>query len=215
MEAFGRPTAEERRAAREERGKLIEAKVEAPAIVRDTGPTIMYEQYLTHPRLRRMRRVLEVFKADPRMRLRVSIDRVSRPDSAEVFYAAFPLECEGWDVRITNGGVPMRPDADQIPRTCRDYFAIDGPVTYSKGSRKVVLDCRDNALVTFGGMNDGLGLETLGGKLTPLYAILYNNAWFTNWGGDESGLMEFDFDLYAADGRDAGYAPQVFAVVNV
>jgi hypothetical protein len=162
-----------------------------------------------------MRRVLEVYKASPRARLIVTINRLSKPEAAEVFYVKFPLSCQGYDVQLSVGGIPFGPGADQLARTCRDYFSIDGQVIFSKGSSRIVLDCCDSALVALGGMNDGLMLEQLGGDLSTVYAVIYNNVWYTNFAGDESGVMEFAFDLYSAGPSEPGFAPEAFPIVVV
>ena len=214
-EILALPTVAERQAARQKHSTLTQAMPIGSATLRDTGPTLICEQYLAHPRLRVMRRALEVYKAAPRARLRVTINRLPKPEAAEVFYLKFPLSRRGYDVQLSNGGIPFRPDLEQLTRTCRDYFSIDGQVTFSKGPSRLVLDCHDNALVALGDMNDGLMLEQLGGDLSTVYAIIYNNVWYTNFAGDESGLMEFAFDLYSAGPSVPGFAPAAFPVVVV
>lgn len=209
------PTLDRRLEARDKHADFIQAIPDGPATVRDTGPTIVYEQYLSHPRLHRLRRVLEVFKDAPRVKLCITIDRISKPDAAEIFYIRFPLDCSGSGMHVTNGGVPFRPEGEQFSHTCRDFFAIDGQVTYTDGPGRTVLDCLDSALVSFGGMNDGLGLEALDGDLATVYAIIYNNIWYTNWLGNEAGVMEFNFDLHSLRPDEQGFAPDAFPVVNV
>jgi hypothetical protein len=220
-EILSLPTEAERRAARERDMRITMALADDQSVeqglttVRDTGPTLVYEQYLSHPRLRVMRRVLEVFKGNPRAHLEVTIHRTTRPESAEIFYVRFPLHLPGYDVTLTSGGLPFHPGQEQIPQTCKDYFASDGPVTFSQGASRVVLQCHDNALVSLGGMYDGLMQAELGRDLDTVYAILYNNIWYCNFVGDETGVMEFAFDLYRTGAPEAGYAPAAYALVNV
>ena len=214
-EMLSLPTLAERQAARQKCSTLTQAVPTGSAILRDAGPTFVYEQYLVHPRLRAMRRVLEVHKATPRVRLTVTINRLSKPEVAEVFYVKFPLSCQGCDVLLSVGGIPFRPGVEQLARTCRDYFSIDGQVLFCKGSSRVVLDCYDSALVALGGTHDGLMLEQLGGDLSTVYAVIYNNVWYTNFAGDESGVMEFAFDLYSTSPSEPGFAPEAFPIVIV
>lgn len=211
---LAQPSEAKRRQARNDHAAFTPAQPVGPAVVRDTGPTLVYEQHLSHPRLRWLRRTLEVYKACPRVRLEVALNRLSKPEGAEVFYVRFPLHCPGYDLQVTNGGLPFRPGQEQMTNTCQDYYAIDGQVTYTKNGSQVVLDCHDNALVAIGGMNDGVMQESLGEDLNVAFAILYNNVWYTNFAGDEAGVMSFSFDLYST-ALGAGYAPQAFAVVNV
>lgn len=214
-DVLGQPTLARRIEARDKHSDFIHAVADGSATVRDTAPAIVYEQYLRHPRLHRMRRVLEVFKDYPRVKLSITINRISKPDSAEIFYIRFPLECTGYDVHVTNGGLPFRPGREQLRHTCRDFFTIDDRITYTKGSTRKVLDCLDSALVSFAGVNDGLGLQKLQEGLATVYAIIYNNIWYTNWVGDEAGVMEFSFDLYSLQADEQGFAPDAFPVVNV
>ncbi len=209
------PSPEARRAAREQATLLRQAVPAGPATLRDTGPTLVYEQYLTHPRLRILRRTLEVFKGQPRAQLQIVFDRCSQPAAAEIFYVRFPLACAGWDLHISNGGLTFRPGQEQIANSCQDFYSLDEQVVYTRGTSRVVLACRDSALVAFGGMHDGLMLPKLPEELHIPYAILYNNIWYTNFAGDEAGRMEFQFDLYSLEGTEAGCAPAAFAVVNV
>ncbi|MCX6994196.1 MAG: hypothetical protein NT011_13785 [Kiritimatiellaeota bacterium] len=211
-EILGTADSKQRNTMCRKESTLVRAEPGAAAIVRDTGPTIRYEQYCTHPKLRWMKRTLEVFKVQPRVQLYLSFSRLPKPESAEIFYASFPLDCRGCETWISSGGLPFRPDKDVLAKACRDYFAIDDTVTYvRKDHSRVVLRCHDNCLVAFGGANDGLMLENLPAEKERLFAILYNNIWYTNWAGDEAGLMTFEFDLYA--GSD--FAPAAFPVVNV
>lgn len=213
-EILALPGVAQRRAARAKWSLLRQASQGGRAVARDAGPTLVYTQYLSHPRLRRMKRTLEVFKAVPRVRLRVAIDRLSKPEAAEIFYLRLPLNCPGGEVRVSQAGLAFRPGAEQIPNSCKDYFAIDGEVTCARGAARAVLACHDNALVAFGGMHDGLMLPELGRDLDDVYAILFNNIWYTNFMGDEAGVMEYSFDLWRG-AAPAGFAPEAFAVVQV
>jgi hypothetical protein len=95
------------------------------ALVVETPHTIRYTQSFRHPRLQWGTRVLEVWKRQPRARYTLRINRLSSA-APEIFYVSFPLPTGSQLPRLTNGGMPFVPFADQLPGTCRDYFAIDG-----------------------------------------------------------------------------------------
>ncbi len=213
-DVLAQPSVAERRSLRNRCSTTTVAASQGQATVRDTGPTLVYEQNLSHPRLRWLRRTIEVFKAYPRVQLRVVLNRLPKPESAEVFYLSFPLACHGCQPSVASGGVQYRPGVDQIANSCRDFHAIDGTVSYSQGEHQTILECFDNALVAFGGMNDGLMLGAPEGDPAVVYAVIYNNVWYCNFAGDEGGVVEFSFDLYSVP-RGAGFAPQAFAVVSV
>jgi hypothetical protein len=149
------------------------------------------------------------------VRVQVLLDRISKPESAEIFYVSFPLQAEGYEVQMQMGGVPFQPEQDRFPNTCRDYYPIDNQVCFSKGDSRLVLDCHDNALVELGEMNDGLKREQIPDDLSTVYATVYNNVWYCNWPGDENGVMEFAFDLYGSETDTTAHAPEAYPVVSV
>lgn len=205
----------ERGEARDKHSVVRESKPAMPASFMDTGYTLVYEQFLTHPRLRFFRRTLEIFKDMPRAQLTVTLYRTPDPRSCEVFYLRFPLAVRGWDVAVTNGGIPFIPGVGGIPGACMDYFAIDGEVIYTKADSRVTLDCLDSAMVSFGGINDCLAMSGLSGDMSNVFAAIYNNVWFTNFVGDQSGVMEFRFDLCASPIDFKGFAPTIYPVVRL
>jgi len=48
-----------------------------------------------------------------------------------------------------------------------------------------------------------------------LFQTRFLNIWYTNFAGDESGIMEFECDLYATGVPPTPLSPQAFAVVRV
>jgi hypothetical protein len=202
-----------RKRERDECMLITQAVPTGPATMRDTGPTLRYEQCLSHPRLRAMRRILEVQKACQHASLVVSIDRLAKPDSAEVFYLRLPVHCPDAKVSLTGGGQDFAPGTEQIPGSCKDFYTIDEEIIYRTGDQRTVIECYDNALVSLGDCYDGLMVEELNDQHDTVYAILYNNVWYCNFAGDESGRMDFAFDIYRVRGEAPGYAPHAFPVV--
>jgi hypothetical protein len=159
----------------------------------ETGHTLVYKQSLTHPRLKRGTRTLEIWKSEPRVRLTITINRLSSNDP-ESYYVSFPLPVGGVLPRMSEGGMPFTPYQDQLPGSCRDYFAIDGWVKYETTEGQWLWVSRDTALVTFHHP------EIWGRRTTPapadrLLAEIFNNFWYTNFVANENGAMEFQFDL--------------------
>ncbi|HKM55231.1 MAG TPA: hypothetical protein VJY33_17635 [Isosphaeraceae bacterium] len=66
-----------------------------------------------------------MWKRQPGARYTLRINRLASA-APEIFYVSFPLPTGSQLPRLTNGGMPFVPFADQLPGTCRDYFAIDG-----------------------------------------------------------------------------------------
>ena len=119
----------------------------------DNPHTVVYTQSLDHPRLLWATRQLEVWKGEPRARFTLRFNRISS-EAPEVFYVVFPLPCESAMPQTSCGGVPFVPFRDQLPGTCRDYFAIDGWIHYATPAGHWLWVSRDAPLVTFGGPAD-------------------------------------------------------------
>ena len=99
------------------------------------------------------------------------------------------------------GGVPFIPYQDQLPGSCRDYFALDGWASYATSDGNWLWVSRDAPLVTFGGPHV---LEKLAG--TPaepnrIFSALLDNIWFTNYYADPNGVMEFQYDLVWSESK--------------
>ena len=90
----------------------------------------VYTQHLELPGMKWLIRRLEVWNDTPRARLTIRLNRISSTDP-EVLFVSFSLPPVGTLPTVSNGGVPFVPYEDQLPGSCRDYFAIDGWVNYS------------------------------------------------------------------------------------
>ena len=161
--------------------------------VTETGHTLVYKQSFVHPRLRRGTRTLEIWKSEPRARLALSIYRLTS-DDPESFYVAFPLPVEGVIPRLSEGGMPFVPYEDQLPGTCRDYFAIDGWAHYATKDGQWLWVSRDAPMITFN-RPEIWKRRTTPAPTNRLLAVIFNNFWYTNFLGNEHGVMEFQFDL--------------------
>jgi hypothetical protein len=156
--------------------------------------TIVYTQLLRHPRFRWAVRQLELWKGQPRARLTVRFDRLSsvRP---EAIFVAFTLPCPGVLPRLSNGGLPFVPFQDQIPGTCRDYFAIDGWAHYPTPHGHWLWVSRDAPLLALGEHNTLAKRADAPRDAHRMFAMVLNNFWYTNFVADSHGVMEFQFDL--------------------
>ncbi len=171
------------------------AAPQGKATVEINAHTTLYTQTLRHPRCRWIVRQLEIWNHEPRARLTLRFDRTSSP-TPEVFFAEFSVPCEAALPQLTNGGAPFVPYRDQLPGTCRDYFAIDGWADYATPSGHWLWVSRDAPLVTFG-QHNVLAHRTTGEPDNPhrILAMLFNNMWYTNFVADSHGVMKFQFDL--------------------
>jgi len=177
--------------------------------VEETPYTITYRQSLQHHRLKWLTRTLEIHKAEPRAQLTVRLYRISS-ELPEWFFIGSSLAA-GSDImpQISSGGVPFTPFNDQIPGTCRDYFGIDGWVSYTSDSVQRIWVSRDAPLVTFGENPEPLmNRRSPPEVMNSFYAMVFDNTWLTNFVCDQHGIMEFRFDLalHSADDSPAALA---------
>ena len=96
---------------------------------------------------------------------------------------------------LSNGGAPFTPFTDQVPGSCRDYFAIDGWAHYAAPLGHWLWASRDAALVAFGRPPAWDRRTDPPQDAGRLLAMLFDNFWYTNFDGNSHGAMEFQFDL--------------------
>ena len=120
--------------------------------------------------------------------------RISSEDP-ESFFLAFPLPCQSVMPETSCGGVPFVPFSDQLPGTCRDYFAIDGWVRYATPAGEWIWVSRDAPLVAFGGPQTKARRKDPPQDMHRLMAMIFDNFWYEDFPGDRHGVMEFQFDL--------------------
>lgn len=190
--------ASQREQLRRERLVEVRADPEGAAEFEETPHTLRFTQWLKHPRLARAVRILELWKREPRARLTLRFDRLSSP-APEIFFAVFPLPCEGVLPQLSCGGMPFTPYTDQLPGSCRDYFAVDGWVHYATPEGHWLWVSRDAPLLTLGGPHAWARRTDPPPDAHRVLAMLFNNCWHTNFAGDEHGVMEFQFDLVWRD----------------
>ena len=172
------------------------AEPAGPTTVEETPYTICYRQSLQHPRLKWLTRTLEVHKAEPRARLSVRLYRISS-ELPEWFFIGTSLAVDGKVMPQSScGGMPFVPFDDQLPGTCRDYFAVDSWVAYTSEDTQRLWISRDAPLVTFGETPEPLlHRDAPPDKMNSIYAMVFDNTWLTNFVCDQHGIMEFRFEL--------------------
>lgn len=155
---------------------------------------ITFTQTFEHQRLAGARRILELWRDEPRARVTVRFTRTSSR-APELFFLAFAVPVEGRLPAFSNGGVPFVPFDDQLEGSCRDYFAIDSWARYQAAEGEWLWVTRDAPLVAVGGPHP-VGRITAAPKDTHrLLAMVFDNFWHTNFVADSHGEMEFCFEL--------------------
>jgi hypothetical protein len=171
------------------------------AEVEESEYTIRYTQKIKHPRLNWATRIVEIYKNEPKVSVDMKFDRISSLEP-EIIYMDFPLPKSLKSPRASCAGVPFRLFEDQLPNSCKDYFAVDGWVEYeteNKGSW--IWTSRDVPLVTFGSPSLCARLKMAPDNVNKLMAMVYNNVWWVNFLANCPGEMEFNFSLCWRKGK--------------
>ena len=161
--------------------------------VEETAHTTVFTQRVNHPRLAWGTRTLELFHAEPRARVTVRFHRTSSEapnggSSASISPAKKPLS-------PVCGGMPFRTWEDQLPNTCRDYYGIDGWISYTGDAGQHLWMSRDVPQVRFGTPRIGWSTKDVPDHPGRIYAYAFDNTWFTNFVADTHGAFEFQFEL--------------------
>lgn len=174
--------------------KETSAEPSGKASAETNAHTTVYMQMMKHPRLKWLKRTLEIQHNEPRAVLTIRLYRISS-ESPEWFYigCAFPTG----DVlpMASCGGVPFTPFEDQLPHTCRDWMAIDSWAEYSTEDGHWLWITRDAPVVSFGGPQALMHLEAAPPNPNRACALVFDNTWMTNFVADSHGVFEFRFIL--------------------
>jgi alpha-mannosidase len=120
----------------------------------------------------------------------------------ESVHFAFPFHIPRARTRIDNGFSVVRPDSDQLPGSCRDYFCAQRWVDVSNDSTGVLIAVPDAPLIETGTMTNETqnrgGVrswkEQAGGG-SRIYSYVMNNYWHTNYKADQEGKTVFRYSV--------------------
>jgi len=160
----------------------------------ETGPLIASLVIESRaPGARSLRREIRLIDGPGRLELRDTIDKEKVRDKESV-HIAFPFNVPDGVVRVDIGWGFVRPEVDQVPGGCRDFFCAQKSIDVSNRDYGVTWTSLDAPLVEIGGLTD----ETLGTgnvrawrkSLDPsglLFSYAMNNYWHTNYKADQEG----------------------------
>ena len=143
-------------------------------------------EYLLYDKLRRVDIVNTIEKDETRAK--------------EAVYFAFPFAAEkpGLEYQIQNGW--CRPNDDQMPGACREWFTPQNLVRMSDGSFSVAWSTPDAPLVTLTDINRGKWLSHLPIANGHVYSYALNNYWFTNYRAQQGGTFVFRYSITSGRG---------------
>jgi hypothetical protein len=124
----------------------------------------------------------------------------------EAAYFAFPFAATNPEVRLEVPNGVMRPEADQLPGGCKEWYAVQHFARVTGDEGTVAWASPDAPLVCVGDINRGLWPEKRDLKNGHLYAYVMNNYWFTNYKADQGETMTFCFAVKVGADSDAAAA---------
>jgi hypothetical protein len=113
----------------------------------------------------------------------------------EAVYFAFPFATRnpGLEYQIQNGWV--RPNEDQLPGACREWFTTQNLVHVKDGEFSVAWATPDAPLITLVDINRGKWPRHLEIKNGHVFSYALNNYWFTNYKAAQGGEFSFRFAI--------------------
>lgn len=118
----------------------------------------------------------------------------------EAVYFAFPFAARtpAMEYQIQNGWV--RPNDDQMPGACREWFTPQNVVHVRDGDFSVAWATPDAPLVTLTDINRGKWLDHLPIRNGHVYSYAMNNYWFTNYRAQQGGRFVFRYAITSGRG---------------
>ena len=175
--------------------------------VREPGPlvaSLLVES--DAPGAKSLRREVRIYAGLDRVDFSDLLDKRLVRDKESV-HIAFPFKVAGGIVRLDLGWAAIRPDADQIAGSCKDFFCVQNSADVSGPERGVTWVSLDAPLVEVGALTDETpgaknlrAWKTEVGPSTALFSYVLNNYWHTNYKADQEGpvLLRYAVRLHGA-----------------
>ena len=121
----------------------------------------------------------------------------------EGVHFGFGFNVPDWTVRMDVGWAAVRPEVDQIPAACKNWFSVQRWVDISNDEFGVTWSPVDASLVEIGGITANL----IGSQTDPsvwiqhlepsqtIYSWAMNNHWHTNYRAEQEGPTVFRFAI--------------------
>jgi alpha-mannosidase len=129
----------------------------------------------------------------------------------EAVYIMFPFALEQPKFHLDLNGVPLEPEAEQLPGSCRDWYGIQRWAEVTDGVISVVVVPVDAPLVQVGGIQTGRWASRLEAHQATLVSWPVHNHWDTNFKASQGGELLFRYRLTSLPGYDPAAASRFAA----
>lgn len=173
----------------------------------DSGPLVATLRIESEaPGCRGLVREVRVVEGLDRVELVNHVDRLPVREKDSVHFG-FGFRVPGGTVRMETPWGVVRPNADQLPGACRNWFTVQRWVDVSNAGFGVTWAPIDAPLMQVGGMTANL-MGSVGydewlaeaPDSTALYSWAQNNHWFTNYKADQPGVTTFRYAVRVHEG---------------
>jgi alpha-mannosidase len=166
------------------------------------------------PGCKRLLREVRVVDGLDRLEIINTIDKLP-VRTKEGIHFGYGFNVPNGTVRMDVGFAAVRPEADQIPAACKNWFSVQRWIDISNDKYGVTWSPVDAPLVEVGGITANL----VGSQTDPsvwiqhldpsqtIYSWVMNNHWHTNYRADQEGPTVFRFAIRA----HKGFAPEAAA----
>lgn len=128
------------------------------------------------------------------------IDIINRLDklavrTKESVHFGFPFSVPGGQMRYDVGWGIVRPEIDQLPGSCKNFFSIQSFLDLSGPDFGVTWASPDAALIEIGGINAEKPWMKRIEPSQTFYSYLMNNYWHTNYKADQEGPVTVRYSV--------------------
>jgi hypothetical protein len=182
-----------------------DAVTSGPATVKvvEDGPLVAsLEIQSTAPGTRGLTRTLSVVDGLGRLEIANTIDKEAIREKEGVHFK-FDFDVPGGVVRMETPWAVVRPEVDQLPGACKNWFTVQRWIDVSNSGTGVTMAPLDAPLVEIGGITAELPWMSTIQPSQTLYSYVMNNYWHTNYKADQSGPTTFRYVFHPHGRFDA------------
>jgi len=121
--------------------------------------------------------------------------------SKESVHFAFPFRIPGATVRYDLGSGVVRPESDQLPGACRDYYSVQRWFDVSNQDYGLTVSVDEAPLIEIGDMRneDPVAFpakwKILQEPSSTIFSYVMNNYWHTNYKADQEGVSTYHYAI--------------------
>jgi alpha-mannosidase len=114
----------------------------------------------------------------------------------EGVHIAFPFTVPGGQVRYDVANGIVRPEADQLPGSCKNFFSVQSWVDVSNADNGVTVATPNSPLIEIGSITAELPWMRSIEPSSRIYSYVMNNYWHTNYKADQEGPITLNYSIF-------------------